>query len=177
MYAMQYKIKLPDNYDMELIKSRVKLNGYKTDKFDGLLFKAYLISEINSNSLSNSYCPLYLWKNTDGMNKFIFNGFFDNILNSFGWQNIEIGITAFIKLTDSVSKSKYLIEQCINIPPQKSLNNFDFPSNTFSNELGKVIIYNPDKWKYVTFSFFEHKPVIADQTTQIYSILHLSLGS
>jgi hypothetical protein len=49
IYAMQYKIKLPDNYDMELIKNRVKLNGYKTDKFDGLLFKAYLISEINSN--------------------------------------------------------------------------------------------------------------------------------
>ena len=34
------------------------------------------------------------------MTKFIFDGYFDHILNSFGWQNIEIGIT---------HQSKYLI--------------------------------------------------------------------
>lgn len=175
MQAMQYKINLPDNYDMNVIKERVKLNGYKTDKFDDLLFKAYLISDIHSGSLNNSYCPLYIWKKTDGMTKFIFNGYFDNILHSFGWQNIEIGVTSSIDLRDTFSKSKYVLEQYSDIPVQQSLNHFNLKSEKCVDELGQVVIYNPDKWKVVTFTFFEHKPQLLNQTDKIYSVLHLSL--
>lgn len=43
MIAMQYKILLSDDYDMDNIRQRVKNNGYKTDGFQDLMFKAYLI--------------------------------------------------------------------------------------------------------------------------------------
>jgi len=33
MIASQYKIVLPSNYDMDIIRQRVKDNGYKTDGF------------------------------------------------------------------------------------------------------------------------------------------------
>lgn len=42
---MQYKISLPDNYDMNVIRQRVADNGHRTDGFQDLIFKAYLISE------------------------------------------------------------------------------------------------------------------------------------
>ena len=40
MIAMQYKVKLLDNFDMNIIRKRVIDNGRKTD----LIFKAYLIA-------------------------------------------------------------------------------------------------------------------------------------
>lgn len=42
MQAMQYKISLPADYDMNIIKDRIQNNGFKTDGFEDLLFKAIL---------------------------------------------------------------------------------------------------------------------------------------
>jgi hypothetical protein len=49
---MQYNIKLPSDYDMNIIKDKVKNNGFKTDCFRDLLMKAYLIAEkVNTETL------------------------------------------------------------------------------------------------------------------------------
>ena len=109
MIATQYKITLPSNYDMNIIKDRVKNNGYKTDGFEDLKFKLYLITEKGENSsLQNSYSPLYLWKDSNGLNKFLFNGFYDNIITSFGWQQVNIGIPLIDTTTDKIKNIKYL---------------------------------------------------------------------
>lgn len=175
MQAMQYKIGLPEDYDMDIIKKRVHQNGYKTDRFDGLLFKAYLITEKSSGHLSNSYCPLYIWKETDGMNKFIFGGFYDNIIRSFGWQKIEVGITIHVDLNESFAKSRYVLEEYEDIPPQSTLMNVKFVQEKFNNELGRVVVYNPEKWKYATFTFFAEEPLMEGANKKLYTILHLSL--
>ena len=73
MIGMQYKVILPKDYDMGIIRKRVQNNGHKTDGFPGLNFKAYLITEAEKNgNLYNSYAPLYIWNHSQGMNKFIF---------------------------------------------------------------------------------------------------------
>ena len=36
---MQYHVKLPSDYNMEIIRDRVRLNGYKTDGFKNLIIK------------------------------------------------------------------------------------------------------------------------------------------
>lgn len=75
MIGMQYKITLPGDYNMEIIKNRIRENGYKTDGFKDLLFKCYLIQEKNLDSFENTYAPLYLWNHSEGMNQFIFDVF------------------------------------------------------------------------------------------------------
>ncbi|XKM13938.1 DUF4865 family protein [Orbaceae bacterium ac157xtp] len=175
MHAMHYKIDLPIDYDMNIIKNRIQQNGYKTDKFEDLLFKAYLVTEEESGALSNSYCPLYVWKKSKGMTKFIFDGFFDNIIHSFGWKQIEIGITYHVDLGEHFQFSRFVVEEYTDIPAQKSLQEFTISTKKENNELAKVVIYNPDKWKYVTFTFFENQPTIKTQNQKLYSILHLSL--
>ncbi|MFR2504700.1 MAG: DUF4865 family protein [Coprobacillus cateniformis] len=40
--------------------------------------------------------------------------------------------------------------------------------------LGKVLIYNPDKWKYVEYRFYEREPR-KSLNCKIYQILHLSV--
>ena len=42
MIMMQYKVKLPNDFDMNKIRKRVQENGFKTDGFEDLFFKAYL---------------------------------------------------------------------------------------------------------------------------------------
>lgn len=169
MIGMQYKITLPNDYDMDIIRDRVTKNGNKTDGFDRLLFKAYLIADYSNKK---QYAPLYVWKNNEGMNKFIFEGFYDNIINSFGWQNINIGVPYLLDVKENIIEAKYLLEIENEFSNKVKV---VAPKLTYPNEecLGKVIIYNPDKWKYVEFYFYKDMPKRNGQS--IYQILHMSV--
>jgi hypothetical protein len=178
MIATQYKITLPSDYDMNVIIDRVKNNGHKTDGFYGLKFKLYLITKKGeNNNLQNSYAPLYLWKDSDGLNKFLFNGFYDNIITSFGWQQVNIGIPLIDTTTCKITDIKYLFEITRDIEPQGSLNNF---KNRIEEELPKIenteyiVIYNPDKWKYTVFYFIDDLNKVKAKRGTIYNILHVS---
>ncbi|EKQ56129.1 MULTISPECIES: DUF4865 family protein [unclassified Clostridium] len=178
MIAAQYKITLPSDYDMNIITNRVKLNGNKTDGFYGLKFKIYLTTEKGkNNNLQNSYAPLYLWKDSKGLNKFLFNGFYDNILSSFGWQQVNIGIPLIDTTTSKIVDIKYLFEITRDIKPQGSLNNF---KSRIEEDLPKIkdseyiVIYNPDKWKYTMFYFIEDLDKVKSEKGIIYNILHAS---
>jgi len=177
MNAMQYKIILPDDYNMSLIRQRVEENGSKTDGFKGLLFKAYLISEKTDGAVSNSYSPLYVWKDSEGMNQFIFGGFYDAIIHDFGWQNCQIGIPLTVDLATNFTDSTYLLEQTVTIDEQLSLEKLPekllkIKDKLPKNNLGKLIVYNPDKWQAAILGFYAEKP---DKTSAaLYEILHIS---
>lgn len=178
MIGMQYKISLPGDYDMEMIRSRVRENGYKTDGFKDLLFKCYLIQEKEVDSFENIYAPLYLWKESNGMNEFIFDGYFDNIIHSFGWQNIMIGIPLILDLQENYKEAKYLLEESGDIEARPSLSTFRESIKRSSEEdkniCGTIGIYNPDKWRYSQFSFLKNRPDV--YKNNIYQILHISEG-
>ncbi len=178
MIATQYKITLPSDYDMNIIKERVRNNGHKTDGFDDLKFKLYLVTEKGiHNNLQNSYCPLYLWKGNDGLNKFLFNGYYDNILNSFGWQRVNVGIPLIDTTTSKINENNYLFQITRQIQPQESLNNLkdkieeDIPTIDNSEYL---VIYNPDKWEYDVFYLLSDVSNLKEMSGVIYTILHIS---
>lgn len=178
MITSQYKITLPSNYDMDIIRERVRNNGHKTDGFDELKFKLYLITEKGVNhNLQNSYCPLYLWKDSNGLNKFLFNGYYDNILNSFGWQQINIGIPLIDTTTNKIVENKYLFQVEGEIQPQESLNDF---TDQIRERIATIenteclVIYNPDKWKYEAFYFLNDLAKVSGTCGVIFQILHVS---
>ncbi len=173
MIAMQYKITLPEDYDMNIIYRRVSENGYKTDDFNDLIFKAYLISESTDSPHSfNEYSPLYLWKSHEGMNQFIFQGFYDHIIKSFGWQKIQVGIPIKYDFTEDFEQSQFVLEYKKDISPAKQMDSADF---TLSSDLctGKMIIYNPDYWIITEYYFFKSAPDNIGRG-KIYRLLHLS---
>lgn len=178
MIASQYKIILPSNYDMDIIRKRVKDNGYKTDGFYGLKFKLYLITEKGiHNNLQNSYSPLYLWKDSEGLNKFLFEGFYDNIITSFGWQNVNIGVPLIDTTTQRIKEKNFLYEVEGEIEPKESLNNLKNCIKEAIPKLGDeeyIAIYNPDKWKYNVFYFIEDLRKVTTESGVIYNILHIS---
>lgn len=78
MYAAQYEITLPTDYDMGIIHKRVADFGHLLDDRKGLALKAYLVGE-------HQYAPFYLWHDTGAMAQFLFGGGgFQNIIRDFG---------------------------------------------------------------------------------------------
>lgn len=178
MISSQYRITLPSDYDMNIIIARVKNNGHKTDGFYGLKFKLYLITKKDeNNNMENSYAPLYLWKDSEGLNKFLFNGYYDNILSSFGWQHVNIGVPLIDTTTSKIGDIKYVFEITKNIEPQGSLNTL---KDRIEKEIFKIenaeyiVIYNPAKWKYSVFYFINEVHLVKDEKGIIYDVLHVS---
>ncbi|MBB5118798.1 hypothetical protein AF335_06585 [Streptomyces eurocidicus] len=86
MYAMQYEITLPADYDMGIIRTRVATRGHLLDDLPGLGLKAYVIRERGvGGSPVNQYAPVYLWRDTDAMSRFLVGGGgFQGIIGDFG---------------------------------------------------------------------------------------------
>lgn len=85
MYAMQYEISVPADYDMAILRERVAKARTMLDDRAGLGFKAYLIRELADGSPVNQYAPFYLWNDTAAMSRFLFAGAgFERIIRSFG---------------------------------------------------------------------------------------------
>ncbi|WP_037288146.1 DUF4865 family protein [Saccharibacillus sacchari] len=193
MIAMQYKIPLPVDYEMSIIRQRVQTNGHRTDGFRYLALKAYLISEKGKyGNFSNLYAPFYLWNDHDGMNEFLLNGPYDAILHSFGWQHVNIGIPLNIQIKHNFSQARWAVEITGRIPQTTSLNGFgaklieQLPKT--QDAIGEALIYNPDKWGFSRFAFYEQLPEKwsdeAQRLTQlnaypsfevtIYEVIHVS---
>lgn len=85
MFAVHYELTLPTDYDMEIVRERVRGRGAVTDDWPDLGFKAYLMREAGTGgSPVNQYAPFYLWNDTPGFNRFMWDGGFGNIVRDFG---------------------------------------------------------------------------------------------
>ncbi|MFJ5800665.1 DUF4865 family protein [Streptomyces decoyicus] len=85
MHAMQYAITLPADYDMQIIRHRVKSRGHLLDDFAGLGLKAYGIRERGvDGSPVNQYAPFYLWADPQAMNRFLLGDGFRGVVRDFG---------------------------------------------------------------------------------------------
>ncbi|MFI5685330.1 DUF4865 family protein [Streptomyces sp. NPDC051636] len=85
MHALQYEVTFPADYDMDIIRARVARIGHLLDDWEGLGFKAYLMRERGAHgSPVNQYAPFYLWNTVEGMNRFLWGGAFQGLVNDFG---------------------------------------------------------------------------------------------
>ncbi|MFH8683696.1 DUF4865 family protein [Streptomyces lydicus] len=95
MHAMQYAIPLPADYDMEIIRHRVRSRGHLLDDFEGLGLKAYGVRERGTDgSPVNEYAPFYLWADPAAMSRFLLGDGFRGVIRDFGrpavrhWQGL-----------------------------------------------------------------------------------------
>lgn len=85
MYATQYEVTLPADYDMKIIRHRVATKSSVFDTAPGLGLKAFVIRERGvDGSPVNQYAPFYLWTTVEGMNNFFWGGAFSAFCDSFG---------------------------------------------------------------------------------------------
>lgn len=84
--VMQYPITLPADYDMQIIRERVRTRGSALDDRAGLLCKAYCIRVAGmAGSPVNQYAPFYLWADASAAADFLWHGTgFGGIVRDFG---------------------------------------------------------------------------------------------
>ncbi|GIF16648.1 DUF4865 family protein [Actinoplanes teichomyceticus] len=93
---MQYPITLPADYDMEIIRTRVRTRGGALDDRRGLLCKAYCIRTAGvDGSPVNQYAPFYLWADSGAAADFLWGGQgFDGIVRDFGRPRVRTWVPA-----------------------------------------------------------------------------------
>ncbi|SMD26181.1 protein of unknown function [Kibdelosporangium aridum] len=175
MYAMQYSITLPTDYDMGIIRNRVATRGHMMDNFEGLAFKAYLIRSVADGSPVNSYAPFYVWNDVGGMGRFLWGGGgFQGIVRDFGRPVVRhwTGVTLEFGPADVARSAS---RTTTPIPEGVDLTEFVAETVREVKDLASAdsvyataIAIDPDHWELVHFTLH------ADTAPDRYEVLHLS---
>jgi hypothetical protein len=181
MYAMQYEIALPADYDMGIIRARVAARGANLDHFPGLGLKAYLIRERGiDDSPVNQYSPFYLWSSISGMNRFLWGGGgFGAILDAFGRPTVQhwTGV-ACARGTSDAPLPRYATRSIESIPAHADPVAVVADAQSRLEQRARTpgvhttaFAIDPKSWELVTFTLWED--AAPQMTGTRYQVLHL----
>ncbi|MFF5477769.1 DUF4865 family protein [Streptomyces sp. NPDC012935] len=179
MHAMQYRLPLPADYDMEIIRRRVAGKGHLLDDWQGLGCKAYLIRERGvRGSAVNEYAPFYLWHTVAGMNAFLWGGPFQGIADDFGRPSVrQWTVLAHEGAAGPRVRVAVLWRQRVPDGVQLTHLAADAGRETerVGGEDGAVLVaaaVDTSRWELIQFSLWENEPANADG--DVYEVLHMS---
>lgn len=120
---------------------------------------------------------MYLWNDSEGLNIFLFEGFYDNILTSFGWQHVNIEVLLEDKTTEKIQDANYLLEVTGVIEPKESLKSC---KESILDAIPKMdaeyfVVYHPEKWTYRAFYLMDDLEKVKVEKGTVYTILHVSI--
>ncbi len=191
MYAKQYEVTLPADYDMDVIRRRVAAAGPLLDERAGLGLKAYLIRERGAGgSPVNQYAPFYLWNDTGAMAHFLVGcGGFENVIRSFGRPAVHhwTGIAALpgaARDTVPTAASRRLTALPADPDPHDTGSGL---AERIDRETGRLadiaardgvhtaaLALDPSSWRLVRFVLGRDGDALDDEATERYEVLHVS---
>jgi Domain of unknown function (DUF4865) len=182
MYAMQYEIVLPADYDMGVIRHRVATRGTSLDAFPGLGLKAYLIRERGAAGSSvNAYAPFYLWTAISGMSRFLWGGGgFAGLADSFGrptvrhWIGVAFGQGPSVAATPKLATryTKMLLPDSDLAAMVASARDELEQRACLPGIHSTALAIDPHHWELVHFTLW--KDDAPENTGTSYQVLHLS---
>jgi hypothetical protein len=182
MYAMQYEITLPADYDMGIIRRRVATKGALFDDVPGLGLKAFLIRERGvAGAEVNQYAPFYLWSDVAGMSRFLWGGGgFGGIVESFGRPAVEHWTGVAFETGPSVAATPRLASRVVEpIPAAVDLTALaDHERGILARRARRpgvhsaAVAIDPRHWQIVRFTLWEKADPELGETR--YEVLHLS---
>ncbi|MGI5171144.1 DUF4865 family protein [Spirillospora sp. CA-253888] len=189
MYAAQYEITLPADYDMKVIRQRVADGGHALDDRTGLGLKAYVIRERGvGGSPVNEYAPFYLWNDTGAMARFLVGGGgFQNIIRDFGRPVARhwTGIAAYAGPARTASP-KAASRRLTSIPSDADGTGLGLAAliereverlQRFSRHDGvhtAALAVDPHHWRLLRFVLWADTCSPDEDATERYEVLHLS---
>jgi hypothetical protein len=123
MIAMQYRIALPADYDMAIIRQRIAERGHLTDNLEGLAFKAYLHGRVDASRTGsqNVYAPFYVWRESRGLSEFLSGPGFAAVAASFGRPVVRTWAVWDAEFSTDLSAATYATHDTAAISPQTSM--------------------------------------------------------
>ncbi|MBT2212143.1 DUF4865 family protein [Actinomadura sp. NEAU-AAG7] len=191
MYAKQYELTLPADYDMQIIRKRVAEGGHVLDHRAGLGLKAYAIRERGiDGSPVNQYAPFYLWNDTGAMARFLVGGGgFQNIVRDFGRPVVRhwTGI-AYHAGPARAALPRAASRRLTSIPSDPDLDGTGLGlSELIEWEAGQLrrlsghdgihtaaLAVDPRHWQLVRFVVWADSSAPDEEATEHYEVLHLS---
>jgi hypothetical protein len=181
MLTMQYRIGLPADYDMGIIRRRIAERGHLTDDFPGLAFKAYLYAEHTAAGGENLYAPFYLWHDTEGMNAFLTGAGFAGVIASFGRPLVRTWSVWHAETAHDLGVARCATREIVPIPAQASLDGVRqaelaaLQADWERGALASISAFDPAQWSLLRFRLWRDtvdRPQGDD--AEVYAIGHLS---
>ncbi|MFD0205056.1 MULTISPECIES: DUF4865 family protein [Saccharothrix] len=188
MYAKQYEITLPADYDMTTIRERVAAGGHALDDRAGLGLKAYVIRERGiGGSPVNQYAPFYLWHDTGAMAHFLVGGGgFQNIIRDFGrptarhWTGIACHAGP-ARATTPKAASRLLTPIPADTADGSGLAEWIGREAGTARALADrddvhtvALAFDPHHWQLMRFVLWHNAVAPGEPATERYEVLHLS---
>ena len=184
MIAMQYRITLPADYDMAVIRTRVASTGHLLDDYPGLGVKAFLIREKGvDGSPVNEYAPFYLWADAAGAASFLWSGVgFSAIVRDFGRPRVQtwIGGTSHTGPADptaaryAVRTTQDLDQDADLVAAAASADDRAVAAVRSPGVLLGAYGIDPATWQLVTFALHAERPATVPEGATVFQVLHLA---
>lgn len=184
MLAMQYRIALPADYDMEIIRRRVRTTGHALDAYPGLGVKAFLVRERGVHgSPVNEYAPFYLWADAAGAASFLWSGVgFSAIVRDFGRPPVQTWVGGTSRSAGpGPHDARHAVRRTVPVAPDADLTAVTAAvDEQLAAELDRpgvrLVAYgvDPRAWELVTFTLHATDPGPVPDGAVRYEVLHVS---
>ena len=174
---MQYETPLPDDYDMDQVRSRARKLAPQFDQYPGLRFKLYGVNETNHAAI-NEYTSIYLWSTPDPMRGLLAGDLFDNYAQTFARPSVRSWLIhdIFGDLL-SLTEARYSLRRIVSVPRQTKVGAFleSWTRRQYrSGALLHVVGLDPLNWQLADFTVWRDRPQSLD-SGHTYSLVHVSL--
>ncbi|MYX99603.1 DUF4865 family protein [Streptomyces sp. SID486] len=179
MHAMQYELTLPADYDMDVIRARVARVKPLLEDWEGLGCKAYLVRERGVHgSPVNQYAPFYLWNTAEGMNRFLWGGPFQRLVDDFGrpavrqWTGLAVAEGGGARPAFAVRR-RQPVPEGVELTPL--MEDAAATTERLAAQEGAVLAaaaVDAHRWELLHFSLWEQDTPVADG--DVFEVLHLS---
>jgi hypothetical protein len=184
MITMQYRIGLPADYNMDIIRRRIAERGHLTDDFPNLAFKAYLYTDRHAAYAAgrgNLYAPLYLWHNNGGMNAFLGGPGFAGVVASFGrpivrtWSVWQANTVPDLSVATHATREIAPMSTRIAAGALRDTEQAGAQADLDRGALAAISAFDPTGWTMLRFRLWRNaidQPV--SDTADIYQVGHIS---
>lgn len=186
MITMQYRITLPADYDMAIIRKRIAERGHLTDDFPRLAFKAYLYADRNAPyalGRENRYAPFYLWHDTEGMNAFLASAGFTGLAASFGRPSIRMWSVWQTQTAQDLSIATHATCETVPLFERATLQTVrdaeqaHVRTDLDRGALAAISAFEPTGWTAMRFRLWRDIADVPDKEVDIYQVGHVSQPS
>ncbi|VWB78201.1 DUF4865 family protein [Burkholderia metallica] len=180
MLTAYYVHRLPADYDLDIIRDRVRERGRLWDDTPELVFKGFLLREAGRyGATENGYASLYLWRNEQAFAGFVTDGRYRVVTDSFGRAPIDVQV-ALDARKGSASTARFVLLEAVDIPADADLD------ATLAQEIARnreaaarqgviaaAVSVDPLRWRLTRIRVSEHEPDDSGAGT-VYQVMHLA---
>nr|WP_314421238.1 DUF4865 family protein [uncultured Erwinia sp.] len=175
MIAMQYRFRLPADYDMTIIESRVRENGHRLDNFPGLVLKAWCYARSGDPQTTSEplYAPFYLWQDSASMARFLQSDAFKKLVTDFGRPAIDCWPVLEYLPGNGLHHSTFARREIVPIDANGDLRQISH-APVSSADITQIVAWDVRQWRRLCFQLGS-RPFDEVPGYERYRVGHLSL--